>query len=60
MSHQYAGRLNDGRYFLVNNTSKLLLNRGSLTILLSEDGEVFDKVYMINDRPSEIRCKGLL
>jgi hypothetical protein len=60
MSRVYAGRLADGRYFMVNNTSSLLLDRQALTLLLSDDGCCFNKVYMVNDSPSEMRRKGLL
>ncbi len=60
MSRLYAGRLSDGRFFLVNNTSQNLLDRGSLTLLLSDDGYAFTKVYMVNDSPSIMRRKGLL
>lgn len=60
MSRIYAGRLSDGRYFIVNNAISNLLDRRPLTLLISEDGVLFDKVYMINDDPAEMRCKGLL
>lgn len=60
MARMYAGRLSDGRYFLVNNTNPNLLDRGALTLLLSDDGTVFSKVYMINDSPTVMRRKGLL
>ncbi len=60
MSRLYAGRLSDGRYFLVNNTNANLLDRGALTLLLSDDGYRFTKIYMINDSPTEMRRKGLL
>jgi hypothetical protein len=60
MSRLYAGRLSDGRYFICNNTLGTLLDRSALMLLVSEDGYVFDKVYMVNDSPTEMRCKGLL
>lgn len=60
MSRLYAGRLSDGRYFLVNNAIGTLLDRRPLMLLLSDDGVEFNDVYMINDSPSEMRRKGLL
>lgn len=60
MSRIYAGRLTDGRYFIVNNAISVLLDRRPLMLLLSDDGIVFNKVYMINDSPGEMRRKGLL
>lgn len=60
MSRAYAGRLADGRYFLVNNAVPILLDRRALTLMLSDDGIHYSKVYMINDDPSVMRCSGLL
>ncbi len=60
MSRLYAGRLSDGRYFIVNNAISTLLDRIPLMLLLSDDGLTFDQVYVINDSPSEMRRKGLL
>ncbi|MDR1060402.1 MAG: exo-alpha-sialidase, partial [Clostridiales bacterium] len=60
MSRAYAGRLADGRYFLVNNAVPILLDRRALTMLVSDDGACFDKVFMINDSPAEMRRLGLL
>ncbi len=60
MSRLYAGRLTDGRYYIVNNTISLLLDRRPLMLLLSDDGVEFNKVYMVNDSPCEMRRKGLL
>lgn len=60
MSRVYAGRLNDGRYFIVNNAVPLLLDRRALTLMLSDDGIHYNKVYMVNDDPAVMRCTGLL
>ena len=60
MSRLYAGRLSDGRCFIVNNAIGNLLDRRPLALLVSPDGEVFNKVYMVNDDPLEMRRKGLL
>ncbi len=60
MSRLYAGRLTDGRYFLVNNAIPTLLDRRPLMLLLSDDGVEFNDLHMINDSPVEMRRKGLL
>lgn len=60
MSRVYAGRLADGRYFIVNNAVPILLDRRALTLMLSDDGIHYTKVYMINDDPAVMRCTGLL
>jgi hypothetical protein len=60
MSRLYAGRLSDGRFYLVNNAIPTLLDRRPLVLLLSDDGVQFNDVVMINDSPSEMRRKGLL
>ncbi len=60
MSRLYAGRLSDGRFYLVNNAIPTLLDRRPLMLLLSDDGVEFNDLYMINDSPVEMRRKGLL
>lgn len=60
MSRLYAGRLSDGRYYICNNAIGNLLDRSALMLLVSDDGYTFDKVYMVNDDPTEMACKGLL
>jgi len=60
MSRVYAGRLADGRYFLCNNAFPTLLDRRHLTLLLSDDGYEFNKVYLLVDDPTSQRLKGLL
>jgi hypothetical protein len=60
MSRNYAGRLRDGRYFLVNNAIATLLDRRHLILLLSDDGLTFNKVYNLVDDPTSQRLKGLL
>ena len=60
MSRVYAGRLEDGRYYLCNNAIGNLLDRGPMMLLTSRDGYVFDQVWMVNDDPASMRRKGLL
>ena len=60
MSRVYAGRLADGRYYLCNNAFPTLLNRLHLLLMLSSDGYVFDRVFVLVDDPTSQRLKGLL
>lgn len=60
MSRVYAGRLQDGRYYICNNAIANLLDRSPLMLLVSDDGVIFNKVYMINDGPTVQRFKGML
>jgi len=60
MSRGHAGRLADGRYYLCNNAVPTLLDRRHLTLLLSDDGLTFNKVYVLVDDPTSQRLKGLL
>ena len=60
MSRNYAGRLTDGRYYLCNNAFATLLDRRHLTLLVSDDGLTFNKVYNVIDDPTSQRLKGLL
>ncbi len=60
MSRVHAGRLRDGRYYLCNNAFPTLLNRHHLMLMLSDDGDEFNKVYVLVDDPTSQRLKGLL
>jgi hypothetical protein len=60
MSRIYAGRLDDGRYFLCNNAFPTLLNRMHLFLLISDDGYKFNQVYMAANDPTSQRLTGLL
>jgi len=60
MSRLYAGRLRNGRFYLVSNAFPELLNRRYLTLLMSDDGYCFNKVYLLRDDPTSQRCIGLL
>ena len=60
MSRVYVGRLRDGRFFLCNNAFPTLLNRMYLFLMLSDDGYVFNRVYLLIDDPTAQRAKGLL
>jgi len=60
MSRVFAGRLCDGRHYVISNAFPTLLNRHHLTLLLSDDGYCFNKVYIVMDDPTSQRCIGLL
>ena len=59
-SRVYAGKLEDGRYFLCNNAFPELLNRHYLMLLLSDNGYEFNNVYILVDDPTAQRFTGLL
>jgi hypothetical protein len=55
-----AGRLADGRYFLINNAIADLLNRVPLMIFLSTNGAKFERQYFLIDEPTTIVFSGAL
>ena len=55
-----AGRLSDGRYYLVNNAIADLLNRVPLMISVSRDGLKFEKQYFLLNEPTTIAFPGAL
>lgn len=60
MSRVRAGRLADGRCYLVGNAYPKLLDRTKLMIAFSDDGIVFDRMYILLDDPTAQRAFGLL
>ena len=60
MSRVYAGRLSDGRFYLVGNAYPKLHDRRYLMLLVSNDGYKFNKIYTLRDEPTTQRRKGLL
>jgi len=60
MSKVFAGRLPDGRVYVINNAYPQLLNRDRLMITLSDDGKTFDRMLMLDDTPSRVRVLGYL
>jgi hypothetical protein len=60
MQRVYAGTLPDGRAYLINDAHPRLLDRRQLTIALSKDGRVFDRIWMLVDDPTRQRHPGLL
>lgn len=60
MSRVSAGRLHDGRYYLVGNTIADLMNRIPLILTLSDDGYKFGSQYILIDEPTQIAFPGAL
>ncbi len=57
-SRAYAGRLNDGRYYICGNNFDVLLNRKHLLIALSDDGYVFNRQYVLVEGNTTRRVNG--
>lgn len=55
-----AGRLTDGRYFLIGNSFSKLLDRQHLMITLSNNGTKFDRMYSLLEDTTTQRAFGLL
>lgn len=60
MSRVRAGRLRDGRYYLIGNAYAKLLDRGHLMLTLSDDGFRFDSMFSLLEEPTAQRAFGLL
>jgi len=60
MSRVYAGRLADGRYYLVGNSVRQLMDRGHLMLSISEDGATFTRMYQLIAEPARQRFRGTL
>jgi hypothetical protein len=57
-SRAFAGRLADGRYFILGNNCDRFLDRMALHIMLSDDGMLFDRQYILVDGPTTRRVNG--
>ncbi len=57
-SRSMAGRLNDGRFFIMGNNYDLFLNRKHMQIALSDDGLVFDRQYTLIEGETTRRVNG--
>ncbi len=60
VSRVYAGRLPDGRFYLIGNTYPKLCDRTHLMIAISDDGAKFSKIYTLLDDPTTQRVRGTL
>ena len=57
-SRAYAGRLNDGRFYICGNSYDRLLDREHLLITLSDDGYVFNRQYVLIEGETSRRING--
>lgn len=60
MSRTYAGRLSDGRFYQVGNSTRVLMDRNFFAISLSNDGAKFNKMYQLIAEPDQQRFAGHL
>jgi len=58
LARHATGRLPDGQYFLINNSSAKRLDRSILTIALSRDGRLFDRAFVVKNEPTTKRFDG--
>lgn len=57
-SRAHAGRMNDGRFYLVGNNYDQFLDRQALQLALSDDGRTFDRMVTLLDAPTSRRLAG--
>jgi hypothetical protein len=60
MSRTFAGRLPDGRFYQVGNSTHVLMDRNFFAISLSDDGAKFNKMYQLVTEPARQRFQGHL
>jgi len=60
MSRTFAGRLSDGRFFQVGNSTRVLMDRNFLALSLSDDGAKFGKMVQLVREPTAQRFAGHL
>ena len=60
MSRIYTGRLTDGRFFLIGNSTRSFMNRNFFSISLSDDGAKFNRIIRLIEEPTCQRFKGHL
>ena len=58
LSRAYAGRLDNGKYYIVGNNYDVLLDRCHLQMAVSDDGYTFDRQYTLVDGPTTRRING--
>ncbi len=59
MSRASAGRLNDGRFYIIGNNYDRMLDRSHLQIALSPDGYTFDRMYTLIEGKTHRRVEGI-
>jgi len=60
MSRVFAGRLSDGRFYLVGNSTRVYMDRNFLALSLSDDGAKFNNMYQLVKEPTYQRFEGHL
>ena len=60
MSRIHAGRLSDGRFYLIGNQTRNFMNRNFFSIMLSDDGAKFNRIIRLIEEPTHQRFKGHL
>ena len=59
MSRASAGRLNDGRHYIIGNNYDRMLDRSHLQIALSDDGHTFNSMYTLIHGKTHRRIDGI-
>ena len=59
-SRTFAGRLADGRFFQVGNSTRVYMDRNFFALSLSDDGARFNKMYQLVAEPTRQRFQGHL
>ena len=57
-SRAHAGRLSDGRFYIVGNNYDVFLDRRRLLVALSDDGCTFDRQYTLIEGETSRRING--
>ncbi len=57
-SRAFAGRLDDGRFYLAGNNYDRFLDRRSLLVAFSDDGATFDRQYLLVSGPTTRKVEG--
>ena len=60
MSRTFAGRLSDGRFYQVGNSTRVYMDRNFFALSLSDDGAKFNKMYQLVAEPTRQRFEGHL
>jgi hypothetical protein len=60
MSRVHAGRLTDGRFYLVGNATRCFMNRNFFALALSDDGAKFNRLIRLIEKPTTQRFRGHL
>jgi len=59
-SRTFAGRLSDGRFYQVGNSTRVHMDRNFFALSISDDGAKFNKMYQLVKEPTRQRFQGHL